>query len=256
MKPIRPGILVFALVKLGAVSGAMIQGDLLPALALWLFADAWLLWQMLWVPATGLGPVATHFTPAAREVWLTIDDGPDPHQTPAILQLLAQHHARATFFVIGQKAAAHPALIRAILAHGHEVALHTHTHPAKSFWFAGPRRIAAELDANLAAVRAAGAEPTRFRPPVGLKSPFLHPQLATRGLAYIAWSARGRERAGPDAPAVAARLWPRVRPGAILLLHEGEAVPPPIRIEAVRLTLARLAAAGYAAVVPRADQLA
>lgn len=250
----RPRLVIFGAVKVAAVVSLAFSWPL--ALALWVATDLWLFWQMFWVPARGLGPVHATFRPDGRDVWLTIDDGPDPVQTSAILTLLAAHRARATFFVIGRHAAAFPELVRAILAAGHEIALHTHTHPAKSFWFAGPRRIAAELEQSLAAVRRAGATPTRFRPPVGLKSPWLHPPLAARGLRCIAWTARGRERAGPDARTVFQRLWRGVRPGAILLLHEGEAVPPPIRLEVIRLTLERLRAENYTAVIPRDDQLA
>ena len=79
--------------------------------------------RRVWCACTGAS------RPTRPEVWLTIDDGPDPEDTPRILELLAAHGARATFFVIGENAAAHPGLIRAIAAAGHEVAHHTHTHP-------------------------------------------------------------------------------------------------------------------------------
>src|SRR5882757_7713989 len=84
------------------------------------------------------GPVVTRFATPRREVWLTIDDGPDPEDTPQLLTLLATHDAHATFFVIGERAAAHPALIRAITDAGHEVAHHTYTHPLRTFWYASP----------------------------------------------------------------------------------------------------------------------
>ncbi len=255
MNGFRPRLVAFVGGKVAALI-LFASGSWPAAFGAWFAMDAWLFWQMFCPSADGLGPVVTRFKPGGKEVWLTIDDGPDPGQTPAILELLAAHEARATFFVIGRLAAAHPELIRAMLAGGHEVALHTHTHPAKSFWIAGPQRVARELDQNIAAVRAAGVRPRLFRAPVGLKSVWLHPALAGRRLICVAWSTRGRERSGPDAQAVCQRLWRKVEPGAILLMHEGEPVPPAIRVVAIQQTLERLTREGYRAVIPRSDQFA
>ena len=226
------------------------------ALALWFVPDAVLAYHMFVPRAQGLVRVHRRFTTAQREVWLTIDDGPDPDDTPHILELLAARGARATFFVIGEKAAAHPELIRAIAGAGHEVAHHTHTHPLARFWCASPAAVGRELDAGLEALRRAGVRPTRFRPPVGIKNLWLSSALAARGLTCVGWSARGLERRPGDAEAVAARTLRRLAPGAILLLHEGPAVPGPIRVEAIRRVVERLHEQGYHCVVPRPEQLA
>ena len=195
------------------------------------------------------------FTTVHREVWLTIDDGPDPEDTPQILALLAAHRARATFFVIGKNAAGRPDLINAITTAGHEVAHHTHTHPLATFWCASPGRVARELDAGLEALRLAGVTPTRFRPPAGIKNLWLARALRARGLTGVVWSARGLEHWPGDARAVASRALHRLAPGAILLLHEGPQVPAPIRVHAIRRVLVRLRELGYRCVVPRPDQL-
>ena len=226
------------------------------ALALWFGPDALLAYHLFVPQAQGLVRMHRRFTTARREVWLTIDDGPDPGDTPRILELLAAHDARATFFVIGETAARHPTLIQAIAAAGHEVAHHAHTHPLATFWCASPARVRRELDAGLEALRAAGVRPTRFRPPAGIKNLWLASALRARGLTCVGWSARGLERRRGNAEAVAARATRRLAPGAILLLHEGPRVPAAIRVAAIRRVLERLQALDYRCVVPRADQLA
>jgi len=225
------------------------------ALALWFGPDALLAYHVFAHQAQGLVRSRRRFATAKREVWLTLDDGPDPEDTPRILALLAAHGAHATFFVIGDKAAAHPTLIRTIVAGGHEVAHHTQTHPLKWFWCASRATVRRELDAGLATLRAAGVEPTRFRSPAGIKNLWLAAALRERGLTCIGWSARGLERWHRDPGSVATQVLRFVRPGAILLLHEGPGVPAPIRVEAIRRTLDRLGEQGYRCVVPEAEQL-
>src|SRR5258706_10477628 len=80
------------------------------------------------------GPVVTRFRTADKAVWLTIDDGPHPDDTPALLKLLQKHNARATFFAIGRRVEKYPELARAIVREGHTLANHTQTHPALFFW--------------------------------------------------------------------------------------------------------------------------
>ena len=247
------------LVNLAGKIAAVCVGPGAPvaALALWFGPDALLAWHVFVPSAQGLLRVHTRFATARREVWLTIDDGPDPEDTPRILDLLAAHGARVTFFVIGEKAAAHPGLVRAMAAAGHEVGHHTQTHPLGTFWHASPARVARELDECLAVLRTAGVRPVRFRAPAGIKSLWLGPALAARGLKCVGWSARGLERRrGADVEAVAGRLRRGLAPGAILLLHEGPAVPAAIRVHAIRRVLERLREQGYQCVVPTPEQLA
>lgn len=226
------------------------------ALALWLIPDALLAYHVFVPRAQGLVRTHRRFATVRREVWLTIDDGPDPTDTPRLLDLLAQHGARVTFFVIGEHAVRHPNLVRAMVAAGHEVGHHTQTHPLAGFWCATPGRVRRELDDGLDALRAAGVRPTRFRAPVGIKNPWLASALRKRGMIAIGWSARGLERWSANAAVVAARATRGLAPGAILLLHEGPGVPPAIRVTAIRAVLETLQAQGYRCVVPAPDQVA
>lgn len=225
------------------------------ALALWFGPDLLVVYHLLVPNAQGIVRMHRRFRTTQTEVWLTIDDGPDPDDTPRLLALLAEHGARATFFVIGERAARHPELIRAIVAGGHEVAHHTHTHPLATFWCAGPARVAREIDATLAVLRGQGVKPGRFRPPAGIKSLWLPGALRARGLAAVGWSARGLEFLSQDPAGVTARVLRGLAPGAILLMHEGPGVTAPVRVVAVRRVLEQLRAAGYRCVIPTAEQL-
>lgn len=209
-----------------------------------------------------LGPVVTRFEPDAgrREVWLTIDDGPDPVDSPRLLDALERHRARATFFLCGARARVNPGLVRTILARGHAVANHTDTHPSSSFWALPPGRVAREVDLcnrTLADLSPDRAVPRLFRAPVGMQNFFLGPLLTARGMRLVGWSARGLDGVPRPPAAVVARLLRGLRPGAILLLHEGRRGPAGERLNVLALErlLPALRERGYAAVLPREEQL-
>lgn len=198
------------------------------------------------------GAVVRSFATVDSEVWLTIDDGPS-EQTPQILDALDEHKARATFFVIGARAEAHPHLITEILMRGHELANHTFSHPSVSLWAAGPKTIAREIDRCAALLRSTPERPARFfRAPAGLKSAFLHPVLRMRGLQLIGWSARGFDTLRRDGAAVAGAIRKQAQPGAIILLHEGHHAA---HAESIAATVRELSEAGYRFVIPEPSQL-
>ena len=199
------------------------------------------------------GPVATRFATDRREVWLTIDDGPHPSDTRAMLDLLARHGARATFFLEGARAAAHPDLVREIVTAGHTVENHSHTHPAAWFWSLGPWRARREVERCSAALEAVtGRRPALFRPVVGMANPFVHRAARQAGLIVTGWSARGYDGVWTSVSAVLARLWPDVRPGAILLLHQR---PGDGNAAILGAVLERLDREDYRCVVPEVHRL-
>ena len=196
------------------------------------------------------GPVATRFEPAGDEIWLTIDDGPDPEDTPRILDLLDAAGARATFFVRGDRARAHPSLIAEILRRGSTVANHSCHHPQASFWSLPPGRAASEIDdCNQALHELTGQAPRWFRPPVGMANPFVHRAVAAgwsaRGFDGVAWRAR-------DPEAVVGGILRGLRPGAIILLHEGRRGPAgeALNVRAIAGLLTALNQRGWRAVIP------
>ena len=230
--------------------------------AVFFSGGALVLWHQFTPGAQGLVRVATRFVPSApgaREVWLTIDDGPDPEDTPRILDLLDKHQARATFFLVGERAARHPALVAEIARRGHEIAHHTHTHPVANFWCASPSRLRRELDQALAVFAAPlpadAPPPRRFRAPVGIKNLFLAPALAARGLECIGWTIRSGDTFARDPASVASRIGRRLAPGAIILLHEGPPLSAAVRVAALERGLNLLNARGYRAIIPVAARL-
>lgn len=167
-------------------------------------------------------PSVYELTDAGDAIAFTFDDGPDPRTTPRVLELLAAHDARATFFVVGERAQGHPELVRRIVAEGHAIGSHTYTH-AHTFHFASPRRMRAEVQRGIDAVaRITGSAPRLFRPPQGLRTPLLRDALAPFDhLVCVTWTERGLDAMGRAARSIVRRLEGSVRPGAILTLHDG-----------------------------------
>ena len=173
--------------------------------------------------APGLGmfaDVVARGPRGARGVALTFDDGPHPVHTRAVLALLDRAGARATFFVLGAKAEAHPEVVRESAARGHLVALHGFAHDR---WLAlrSLARVRAELERGVAALAAiTGERPRFYRPPVGQTNPRIARAAEDLGLTIVGWSARGRDGVRTTAARVVARVVPRLEDGAIVLLHD------------------------------------
>ena len=192
----------------------------LPAL---LLAHAAFLWGTLRYDSALFGPVVRALPTTEPVVWLTIDDGPSA-DTPAILDLLDRHGARATFFMVGQRAAARPELVREVLRRGHGLGNHSHSHPQAWFWRLGPRRMAAEIGrCQQVLTEIAGTPPRWYRSVVGMTNPFVAAALRRHGLARVGWSARGFDGVNCQPQTVVARIVRDLAPGAIVLLHEGAA---------------------------------
>lgn len=220
-----------------------LSGNGLAGLGVLFLAHMLLLAGTLLPSCTWLGPVATEFPTDERVVWLTIDDGPDPRDTPMILDLLDAHDAKATFFVIGEKAAAHPELITEIRRRGHGIGNHTQSHPAHAFWRLGPQRTRREIEHCQETL---GGAPTLFRAPAGMRNMFVHPVLNRLGLRLVGWTARGFDGRETDADKVLARIRKGLRPGAIVLVHEAR----PVAAEVIPKLLGCLKAEGYRCVLP------
>ena len=156
----------------------------------------------------------------ARCVALTFDDGPDPADTPKLLDLLRDKGVKATFFVVGKRADRHPEIVRRASAEGHLIANHTWSHYSL-FCFLTPGRLRAEIEGGSESVRRiCGFRPGLFRSPVGLRHPLLAPYLRDAGLEYVSWSIRTRDTLTANSSVLARRILNKAASGDIILLHD------------------------------------
>ena len=170
--------------------------------------------------AVGRGPRT------GRVAYLTFDDGPNPSATERILGALAALDVPAAFFMVGEHVRRFPHMARRVAAAGHEVGNHTLRH--KKLHFLGPGRIAEELGrAHDIIATTTGRPPRAFRAPHGYRNPFV--TRATRRLGYtvFGWTF-GVWDSDPRVSAVEIRrrVARKLRPGAIILLHDGDGYDP------------------------------
>ena len=179
---------------------------------------------VLWPRGRWLGPNLIRLPAAAvarAEVSLTFDDGPDPLVTPHVLDLLDRYGATASFFCVGEKAAAHPEIITTIVRRGHSVENHTNRHPL-AFAFFGITALRREIEAAQTVLAGiAGRAPLFFRAPAGFRSPLLDPVLARCGLRYVSWTRRGYDAVRHDPQQILRSLTQDLAAGDLLVLHDG-----------------------------------
>lgn len=179
-------------------------------------------------------------------VSLTYDDGPDPGSTPLVLDALAERGTPATFFVLVERAEAHPGLVREMQDAGHEVALHGIDHRRLSRL---PARVAVRLirEGKTRLEEVTGREVRFFRPAYGAQGLGQMVGTAMAGLEVVLWSAWAKDWLDEEPVVTAARATAALHPGAVLLLHDarGDAtgareavdVPPRRRAAVTRLVL-------------------
>ncbi|HET7545932.1 MAG TPA: polysaccharide deacetylase family protein [Polyangiaceae bacterium] len=178
-------------------------------------------WGVLWPQCGMYGEALARGKSGTRRVALTFDDGPHPVTTRAVLELLRNHDARATFFVLGHKVEAHPEVVREIHAAGHTLGIHGFQHD-RLFSFRSPSYTRQQVERTRAAIeRACGVAPKHFRPPVGFASYRTFRGAERAAVRIIAWSVRSLDGIkGADPKRVAQRVIERLEDGAIVLLHD------------------------------------
>ncbi|HEY1955105.1 MAG TPA: polysaccharide deacetylase family protein [Polyangiaceae bacterium] len=190
----------------------------------------------------------------AKGVVLTFDDGPDPTTTTQTLDALDAAGAKATFFVIGKKAEAHPAIVRDILARGHAVGLHSYAHD-RLFAMRGARTWRRDLKRGARVLEEiTGARPKLFRPPIGHTVPHTPRVVRELGLRVIGWDVSARDGIRARADDVTRRIVGGARNGSIVLLHDASerGTHAPAGVAALPAILAGLAKKGLA-VVPLSE---
>jgi peptidoglycan/xylan/chitin deacetylase (PgdA/CDA1 family) len=158
--------------------------------------------------------------PPAGTIALTIDDGPSPKYTPKMLDLLAEHDVRATFFTIGSQVKANPKLTRRIVDAGHQICNHTMTHPI-SFEGMSRKRIRKEVgEAHDRIADVSGVVPTFFRAPGGNWTRPLLDEVSEHGMLPLDWTVDPRDWARPGVGRIR-KLLVKSKSGNILLVHDG-----------------------------------
>ncbi|GAA2609326.1 polysaccharide deacetylase family protein [Actinomadura fulvescens] len=158
--------------------------------------------------------------PPPKTIALTIDDGPHPLYTPQVLDLLAEHEVRATFFIIGEQVVEYPQLTRRIADAGHQVCNHTMTHPL-SLGRLSTKKVRREIvEAHDRIAQVTGVVPTFFRAPGGNWSPAALDIIGEHGMLPVDWAVDPQDWTRPGVGSIRRSLV-KCGPGDILLCHDG-----------------------------------
>ena len=162
-----------------------------------------------------------HEMPGSQSVYLTFDDGPDPLTTPGVLDCLARHKAKATFFIIAEKAKKEIALTKRILSEGHALGNHSLDHRYKKFFF-NKKSIGQWIKASEEIFRCLGIDTVAFRSPAGVRTPALHSALRELKIPLVHWNIRFFDSTHPWTQEKAQRALDKITPGSIVLLHDSQ----------------------------------
>ncbi len=153
-------------------------------------------------------------------VAITFDDGPDTKNTMQILDLLDDYNAKATFFIIGEKAEENPGLVKLIFDSGHQIANHSYSH---SYFFPlkSSKTIRKEIQYTQALIeKITGEKSNFFRPPFGVTNPLIAKALKGLNIKTIGWSIRSFDTVQKNAEKTTNRIEKRIKGGDIILLHD------------------------------------
>ncbi|HWI95160.1 MAG TPA: polysaccharide deacetylase family protein [Solirubrobacterales bacterium] len=171
----------------------------------------------------GLGPaLGIEMRRGDDGVALTFDDGPHPQGTPAVLEVLRERGAMATFFLVGEQVERYPALVTEIVAAGHGVELHCFRH--RNNLRLGPASFLEDAErARVSIEEAGGSAVTCYRPPYGIFSAATLRAVRQRGWRPVLWSRWGRDwDRGATAESIARRASAGLGPGDVVLLHDAD----------------------------------
>ena len=191
------------------------------ALTVLLSMIIFLAYLFLWPYSSDFGQDVVRGQTKQKLVALTFDDGPNGQATRSIVNILSVQKVPATFFEVGRSVAADPATARYVANHGFTIGNHSWDHAISLPYFT-PRHIRAELTQTSAAiVNATGQQPIYFRPPHGLRSPQLLYEASRLHLKVIDWSVDPQDYLHNNANIILRDVLSDVRPGSIVLLHDG-----------------------------------
>jgi peptidoglycan/xylan/chitin deacetylase (PgdA/CDA1 family) len=178
--------------------------------------------------------------PSERALHLTFDDGPDPAVTPAVLDLLEEFSARATFFLIGAKAVEHRALAAQIVARGHVIGNHAFSH-RKLTDLSWTEQLQEVIKTEEALTSIDGRHTHPFRPPYGMASFALIARLRLRGMQTMYWSVDSQDFRHDSAASSRRLAAEKLRSGDVVLMHDDHVTA----VDLLRRCLPEWAAAGF-----------
>ena len=156
----------------------------------------------------------------SRQLALTFDDGPNDPWTPRLLDVLARHEVRATFFLIGKYVVERPDITRQIAAAGHVVGNHTYSHP--NLIFCSASEVAGQIRQCSSALQdAVGEHSSLFRPPYGGRTPHVLSLVRQSGLECVMWRVSGYDWKATSSTQIEERLSDAIEGGEVILLHDG-----------------------------------
>lgn len=180
-----------------------------------------------------------------KVVALTFDDGPHPIFTPELLRVLGKYNVKATFFMIGRRMDAYPRTVEAVVKAGHVIANHTYDHP-KNIELEPRNELVRELDMCERVIeRFTGKRAQLFRPPKGLVDGRVLSVVSEEGYTTILWTVCADHHDAPTPDLMARRVTDRVRPGDIVLAHDGRFPTRWKDVTAAQLIIVSLRKQGY-----------
>lgn len=156
----------------------------------------------------------------SKQIALTYDDGPNDPHTLRLLEVLARHNVRATFFMIGRYVQQRSDIVRAVAQAGHVIGNHTFTHPLLTFKSASETRVEL-VDCRKALQDTIGEHSNLFRPPFGGRRPATLRIARELGLEPIMWNVTGYDWSAPPAAVIENKVISQIRGGDVILLHDG-----------------------------------
>jgi peptidoglycan/xylan/chitin deacetylase (PgdA/CDA1 family) len=181
----------------------------------------WLGFESMWPTLSLYGHAFTGLPPGTRQLALTYDDGPNDPDTLRLLDVLARHEVKATFFVLGRFVEQKPHVVRALADTGQSIGNHSWDHPR--LIFASNTALTSQIERTQDAILdACGVLPTLFRPPYGGRRPGTFHTVRQLGLEPVMWNVICFDWKATTADNVFAHAEKQVRGGDVILLHDGD----------------------------------
>lgn len=197
-----------------------------------------------WLSENSSGRVLKHAEGTIKRIALTIDDGPDRVYTPKILKILRRHRYHATFFPIGNRLQTAPDCIQSVLDDGHTIGNHSWSHGHLESM--NPLDIRSELSKFDVALRGFTDKKTYLvRPPRGYWNPIVYDEVTRKKSFIVDWSVSLEHKGLVSASEMATRALDQIRPGSVLLMHEGAGHNRQASIDALSIILEHLSKDGW-----------